>query len=75
VSEALAFLFQARGKPECQFGPRRSKLLDRYAQIRITVSYEWDAAKARANYAEHGVHFADATAVLEDDYALTVRDP
>lgn len=39
------------------------------------MSYEWDAAKARVNYAKHGVHFADATAVLEDDFALTMRDP
>jgi len=39
------------------------------------VSYEWDAAKARANYAKHGVYFADATEVLEDELALTIRDP
>jgi hypothetical protein len=43
--------------------------------IGIAVSYEWDAAEARANYAKHGVYFADATAVLEDDFALTMRDP
>ena len=43
--------------------------------IGIAVSYEWDAAKARVNYAKHGVHFADATTVLEDDLALTMRDP
>ena len=39
------------------------------------VSYEWDAAKARANFAKHGVYFADAVAVLEDEVALTMRDP
>jgi uncharacterized DUF497 family protein len=39
------------------------------------VSYEWDPAKARANFAKHGVRFADAVAVLEDDLALTMRDP
>jgi uncharacterized protein len=39
------------------------------------VSYEWDAAKARANYAKQRVYFADATAVLEDELALTIRDP
>lgn len=39
------------------------------------MSYEWDPAKARANFAKHGVHFADAVAVLEDDLALTLRDP
>lgn len=40
-----------------------------------TVSYEWDPAKARANFAKHGVRFADAATVLEDDFALTMRDP
>jgi uncharacterized DUF497 family protein len=36
---------------------------------------EWDPAKARTNLAKHGVHFADAASVLEDDRALTIRDP
>lgn len=39
------------------------------------MSYEWDPAKARANVAKHGVRFADAATVLEDDLALTIRDP
>jgi uncharacterized protein len=39
------------------------------------VGYEWDPAKARANFAKHGVHFADAATALEDELALTVRDP
>ena len=26
-------------------------------------------------FAKHGVHFADAAVVLEDDFALTMRDP
>lgn len=39
------------------------------------VSYEWDPAKAQANFAKHGVRFADAVTVLEDDLALTMRDP
>jgi uncharacterized DUF497 family protein len=38
------------------------------------VDYEWDPAKARANFAKHGIRFADAAAVLEDDLALTMRD-
>jgi len=38
------------------------------------VSYEWDPAKARANFAKHGVHFADALSALEDDFALTIKD-
>jgi uncharacterized DUF497 family protein len=39
------------------------------------VSYEWDPGKAQANFAKHGVRFADAVTVLEDDLALTMRDP
>ena len=48
-----------------------------YAQmcIYLPVSYEWDPAKARANFEKHGVHFADAATTLEGDLALTVRDP
>lgn len=38
------------------------------------MSYEWDPAKARANFKKHGVYFADAVAVLEDEFALTIRD-
>jgi uncharacterized DUF497 family protein len=36
---------------------------------------EWDPVKARSNFAEHGVYFTDAATVLEDDFALTIRDP
>ncbi|HTF26063.1 MAG TPA: BrnT family toxin [Candidatus Limnocylindria bacterium] len=39
------------------------------------VSCEWDPAKARANLSKHGVDFADAATALEDDRALTIRDP
>jgi hypothetical protein len=39
------------------------------------VSYEWDPAKARANFKKHGIYFADAATVFEDDLALTIRDP
>jgi uncharacterized DUF497 family protein len=36
--------------------------------------FEWDTRKATANRRKHGLEFADATAVFEDDQALTVRD-
>jgi uncharacterized DUF497 family protein len=39
------------------------------------ASCEWDPAKARANLSKHGVDFADAATALEDDRALTIRDP
>jgi len=43
--------------------------------ILSSVDCEWDPAKARANFGKHGVHFADAVSALEDERALTMRDP
>lgn len=39
------------------------------------MRYEWDPEKARQNLQKHGVDFADCVATLEDDLALTQRDP
>ena len=39
------------------------------------MRYEWDPKKAEANQKDHGVSFADAISVLEDDFALTREDP
>ena len=36
---------------------------------------EWDPGKARLNARKHGISFADAVASLEDEGALTMRDP
>ena len=36
--------------------------------------FEWDPRKEGANRPQHGVDFADATSVFEDEQALTVRD-
>ena len=38
------------------------------------MNYQWDVAKADANFRKHKVHFADAVAVFSDDQALTVED-
>ena len=38
------------------------------------MAYEWDPEKEKANYAKHGVRFADAVGALEDEYALTEAD-
>ena len=38
------------------------------------VDVEWDEEKAAANLRKHGVDFADAALVLEDELALTMRD-
>lgn len=39
------------------------------------MRYEWDPKKAEANRKDHGVSFADAVSVFEDDFALTREDP
>ena len=39
------------------------------------MEFEWDPVKANANFRKHGVLFPDAVSVLEDELALTVRDP
>jgi uncharacterized DUF497 family protein len=38
------------------------------------MSYEWDPNKAKANYKKHGVKFADAAGVFEDENAITIED-
>ncbi len=38
------------------------------------MRYEWDPAKAKSNIGDHGVSFAEAVTVLEDDFALTRED-
>jgi uncharacterized DUF497 family protein len=39
------------------------------------MQVEWDPGRARLNARKHGVALADAVAVLEDETALTMRDP
>lgn len=41
----------------------------------MSVRFEWDPAKAAANARLHGVGFAEAVTVLEDEFALTREDP
>ena len=38
------------------------------------MTYEWDSAKAAANFRKHKIHFADSVAVFSDDAALTIED-
>lgn len=35
---------------------------------------EWDPGKAKANLEKHGIDFADAATVLDDDLGLTIHD-
>ena len=41
----------------------------------VCARFEWHPLKASANLRAHGVRFAEAVTVLEDDYALTREDP
>ncbi len=38
------------------------------------MQFEWDAAKAAANFAKHNLEFAQAIAVFRDSARLTVVD-
>jgi uncharacterized DUF497 family protein len=38
------------------------------------MTFEWDPAKAASNRKKHGVDFADAVGVFEDDQAITIED-
>ncbi|HSJ54678.1 MAG TPA: BrnT family toxin, partial [Anaerolineae bacterium] len=36
--------------------------------------YQWDPKKASSNLEKHGVDFADAVGIFEDEWALTIKD-
>ena len=38
------------------------------------MGFQWDSEKAAVNERKHGIAFADAVGVLEDIYALTLRE-
>lgn len=38
------------------------------------VEFEWDSKKAISNIKKHGIDFADAVAVFEDEMAITIPD-
>lgn len=38
------------------------------------MNYEWDPNKAKSNYKKHGIRFADAVGVFEDENAITIED-
>jgi hypothetical protein len=41
---------------------------------RVVVEFEWDPDKAASNIEKHGVRFAEAASVLEDNSALSMVD-
>lgn len=38
----------------------------------VKMEFEWDSKKAISNLKKHGVDFADAVTVLEDERAITI---
>ena len=38
------------------------------------MDFEWNEVKAKRNLHDHGVDFADAVTVFEDELALTISD-
>jgi uncharacterized DUF497 family protein len=38
------------------------------------MGYQWDPEKAALNLEKHGVDFADAVGVFEDEWALTIKE-
>ena len=38
------------------------------------MTYQWDPNKAKSNLRKHGVSFADAVGVFEDENAMTIQD-
>ena len=38
------------------------------------MAFQWEPAKAIANFRKHGVRFSEAEAVFQDDYAITIPD-
>ena len=38
------------------------------------MEYQWDSKKAAINLRKHGIEFADAVGVFEDEWALTFED-
>lgn len=38
------------------------------------MTYQWDPNKAKSNLKKHGVRFADAVSVFEDENAITIED-
>ncbi len=38
------------------------------------MNYEWDPNKAKSNNKKHGIRFADAIGVFEDENAITIQD-
>ena len=38
------------------------------------MNYQWDPIKAESNNKKHGIDFADAVGVFEDEWSLTIKE-
>ena len=45
-----------------------------YYTYSLPVDAEWDPAKARSNLAKHGISFADAATILNDEFTISIPD-
>ena len=41
----------------------------------MSVNFEWDRDKARANLSKHGLSFEEASTVFADPLSMTIIDP
>ena len=41
----------------------------------MSLTFEWDDAKAASNWEKHGVTFEEASTVFRDSLSLTISDP
>lgn len=41
----------------------------------MTLNFEWDEEKAKANLKNHGVSFEEAATVFSDPFSITIPDP
>ena len=60
--------------PSASFAPQQLLQICTDVHTLVIVGYEWDAKKAASNLRKHGIDFADAATVFEDESALTVDD-
>jgi len=38
------------------------------------MTFQWDTRKAKANITKHGISFANAVSVFEDEYLMTIEE-
>lgn len=41
----------------------------------MTIEFEWDATKAKANLGKHHISFEEATSAFYDALSITIADP